>query len=184
MDNFAEHLIKKELTGGDKAKRMIILVGGIVIAVMLVFFSVLMLGQGLLPFVGLALAAVTGYGTYFIVTNMYVEYEYTFTNGELDIDKIIARKKRREMLSVSVGKFREFGRYDDSVPEETDDMTVVFATSNIASEEWYADFDHEAYGSTRLVFCPNENMIENMKKNLPRALRAKLEDNDNKEPSE
>jgi hypothetical protein len=111
---------------------------------------------------------------------MYVEYEYTFTNGELDIDKIVAKKKRREMLSVSVGKFKEFGRYDDA-PEETDDMTVVFATSNIASEEWYADFDHEQYGSTRLVFCPNENMIENMRKNLPRALRAKLEETENKE---
>ena len=180
MDNFAEHLVKKELTSGEKAKRTIIIVGGIVLTVMLAGFALLMLGQGLMPFVGLVLAAVTGYGTYFIVTNMYVEYEYTFTNGELDIDTIVAKKKRREMLSVSVGKFKEFGRYDDA-PEETDDMTVVFATSNIASEEWYADFDHEQYGSTRLVFCPNENMIENMRKNLPRALRAKLEETENKE---
>ncbi|MDO4863850.1 MAG: DUF6106 family protein [Ruminococcus sp.] len=178
MDNFAEHLVKKELTGGDKAKRMIILIGGIVMTVLLAGFAILMLGQGLLPFVGLVLAAVTGYGTYYIVTNMYVEYEYTFTNGELEVDKIIAKKKRRSMLEVSVGKFRDFGRYDDSAPEETDDMTVVFATSNIASEEWYADFDHEAYGDTRLVFCPDENMLENMRKNLPRALRAKLEESE------
>ena len=176
MDNFAEHLVKKELTGSDKAKRVVIIVGGIAMTIALALSAVLMLGQGLLPFVGLVLAAVTGYGTYYIVSNMYVEYEYTFTNGELEVDKIIAKKKRKPMLEVSVGKFRDFGRYDDSTPEETEDMTVVFATSNIASEEWYADFDHDAYGSTRLVFCPNDNMLVFMSKNLPRALRAKLED--------
>ncbi len=176
MDNFAEHLVKKELTGSDKAKRAVIIVGGIAMTVALALSAVLMLGQGLIPFVGLVLAAVTGYGTYYIVSNMYVEYEYTFTNGELEVDKIIAKKKRKSMLEVSVGKFKDFGRYDDDTPEETDDMTVVFATSNIASEEWYADFDHDAYGSTRLVFCPNDNMLENMSKNLPRALRAKLEE--------
>ncbi|MCQ2490066.1 MAG: DUF6106 family protein [Ruminococcus sp.] len=175
MDNFAEHLVRKELTTGDKAKKIIILVGGILLTVMLAAFSVLMLGQGLLPFVGLVLAAATGVGTYWIITNMYVEYEYTFTNGELDIDKIIAKKKRIEMLSVSVGRFREFGRYDENTPDETDDMTVVFATSNIASEEFYADFDHDAYGSTRLVFCPDEDMLINMNKNLPRALRINTE---------
>lgn len=138
-------------------------------------FAILMLGQGLLPFIGLILAVITGYGTYFIITNMYVEYEYTFTNGELDIDKIIAKKKRKSMISVSVGKFKEFGRYNEETPEETDEMTVVFATNNIASEEYYADFDHESYGSTRLVFCPNENMINNMRKNLPRSIREKLD---------
>ena len=178
MDNFAEHIVKKELTGSDKAKRIIILVGGIIMTILIAGFAILMLGQGLLPFIGLILAAVTGYGTYYLVTNMYVEYEYTFTNGELDIDKIIAKKKRKSMLSVSVGKFKEFARYDENTPEETDDMTVVFATNNIASEEYYADFDHEAYGNTRLIFCPNENMISNMKKNLPRALRAKMEESE------
>ena len=175
MDNFAEQLVKKQLTGGERTKRMLLLVGGIVLTTALAGFSLLMLGQGLIPFIGLVLAALTGYGTYFLVQNMYVEYEYTFTNGELDIDKIIAKKKRKSMLSVSVGKFKAFGRYGDDAPEETDDMTVVFATSNIASDEYYADFEHDAYGSTRLVFCPNENMLENMRRNLPRALKSKLE---------
>ena len=39
---------------------------------------------------GFALSAVAGYGTYYYVQNTYVEYEYTFTNGDLDVDKIIA----------------------------------------------------------------------------------------------
>lgn len=174
MDNFAEQLVKKQLSGSERTKKMLTIVGGILITLILVAGSVLMLGQGFVSFIGLLLAVGSGYGTFFLVQNMEVEYEYTFTNGELDIDKIIAKKKRREMLSVSISKFTDFGKYDGETPEETDDMTVVLATSNIVSEEYYADFPHEEYGSTRLVFCPDEKMLGNIKKSLPRALKGKL----------
>ncbi len=174
MDNFAEQLVKKQLTGGERTKRMLLLVGGIILTTALAGFSLLMLGQGLIPFVGLVMAALTGYGTYFLVQNMYVEYEYTFTNGELDIDKIIAKKKRKSLLSTDTGKFTAFGKYDEDAPDESDDMTVVFATNNLASEEYYADFPHEQYGSTRLVFCPDERMLENVTRSLSPSLRNKL----------
>ena len=78
------------------------------------------------------------------------------------------------MLSVDVSKFTAFGKYNDSL-EETSDMTVVLATDNIASGEYYADFPHEEYGSTRLVFSPDEKMLSNIKKALPRTLRAQAE---------
>lgn len=176
MDNFAEQIVKKQLSGSEKLKRVVIIAAGVIMILLLVGFSFLMLGQGFTSFVGLLLAAATGYGTFFIVQNMEIEYEYTFTNGELDIDKIIAKKKRKELVSVSVGKFTAFGKYDDNVPEETDDMTVVLASNNIASGEYYADLNHDAYGSTRIIFCPEGKMLEQIKKSLPRALKAKMDE--------
>jgi hypothetical protein len=116
------------------------------------------------------LAAASGYGTYFIVQGTYVEYEYTFTNGELDIAKIIAKKKRAELLSVEVRSFTAFGKYDDEL-EETEDMTVVITSDNIASHEYYADFQHEEYGNTRLVFVPNDKMLEYIRRFLPAKIR-------------
>ena len=103
-----------------------------------------------------------------------MEYEYTFTNGELDIDKIIAQTKRKEMLSVSVGKFTDFGRYDVNTPEETADMTIIMATDNIAEHEFYADFTHEYYGKTRLVFAPNEKVVSNIINSLHPSIRNKI----------
>jgi hypothetical protein len=123
-------------------------------------------------FLGFALAAVAGYGTYYFVQNTYVEYEYTFTNGDLDVDKIIAKKKRHEMLSTSIRKFTDFGKYEDGM-EETSDMTVIMATDNIASHEYYADFTDETVGSARLIFVPDERMLENIRKFLPAKLRTK-----------
>ena len=125
-----------------------------------------------MSFLGLLLAAAAGYGTYYFVQNTYVEYEYTFTNGELDVDKIIAKKKRHEMLSTNIRQFTDFGKYDDGM-DETDDMTVIMATDNVAEHEYYADFNDETVGKARLVFVPDDRMLENIRKFLPARLRAK-----------
>ena len=172
MDNFAEQLVKKNETSADRNRRIVIAVCGILITVAMVFVSFIQLDKPVIAFLGMILAAATGYGTFFLIQGSYVEYEYTFTNGELDIAKIIAKKKRIEMLSTEVRSFTDFGKYSDDI-EESEDMTVVITSDNIASHEYYADFQHEEYGKTRLVFVPNEKMLEFIGRYLPAKLRAK-----------
>ena len=173
MDNFAEQLVKKNETGSDKTRRVMMAVVGILFTVSLAVLSVLQLGRPSIALLGFILAAAAGYGTYYFVQNTYVEYEYAFTNGELDVDKIIAKKKRREMVSTNVRQFTAFGKYTDDL-EESDDMTIIFATDNIASHEYYADFNDESVGSARLVFAPDDRMLENITKFLPAKLRSQL----------
>lgn len=173
MDNFAEQLVKKQYGSSDKIKKMFIAIGGIAATVILALIS--LMASGLLMLIGLLLAIGATVGTFLLLQNMDVEYEYTFTNGELDIDKIIAKKKRKEMITVTVNKFTDFGKYEEA-EDEPSDMTVVFASDNILSGEYYADFTHEEYGSTRLVFSPDEKMLDNIKRALPGALRRKCAD--------
>lgn len=172
MDNFAEQLIKRNETSADKTKRIALVVGGILLTLVFVAVGVLFMGTAF-SLIGFVLAVVSGYGTFFVVQSTYVEYEYIFTNGELDIDKIVAKKKRSSLLSVEVRKFTDFGKYDDSL-EESDDMTVVITSDNIASHEYYADFQHEDYGNTRLIFAPDDRILENIKHFLPARLRTKI----------
>ncbi|MBO4523480.1 hypothetical protein [Ruminococcus sp.] len=171
MDNFAEQLVKKNETNADKTRRIAMLIVGILFTAALLLLAILA-RRPLIMFLGFALSVVAGYGTYYYVQNTYVEYEYTFTNGDLDVDKIIAKKKRHEMLSTNIRKFTDFGKYEEGM-EETDDMTVIMATDNIASHEYYADFTDESVGSARLIFVPDERMLENIKKFLPAKLRTK-----------
>ena len=58
--------------------------------------------------------------------------------------------------------------------DESEDMTVVIASDNIASHEYYADFQHEEYGLTRLIFAPDERILDNIKKSLPPQLKREL----------
>lgn len=173
MDNFSEQLVVRQPTSSDKFRKTIIIVGGIVFTLALAFVSFLLLGSPGISMIGFLLAAAAGYGTFIFVQGTFVEYEYTFTNGELDIDKIVAKKKRTSLVTADVKKFTAFGKYSDKL-EETEDMTVVISSDNIASHEYYADFTHEEFGSTRLIFSPNEKMLENIKKSLPRSLKHTL----------
>lgn len=170
MDNFTEQLVKKQETSADRTRRIMLVVTGIFVTILLVLLSFIQLDHPILAFLGMVLAAASGYGTYFMVQGTYVEYEYTFTNGELEIAKIIAKKKRVELISTEVRSFTAFGKYEDGM-EESEDMTVVMTSDNIESHEYYADFQHEDYGSTRLVFVPNEKMLEYIGRYLPAKLR-------------
>lgn len=169
MDNFAEQLVRKEPTSSDRVKKAAVYAGGILITVILILFAVVQLGSAV-SMVCMLLAVAAGYGTFFLGQSSYVEYEYTFTNGELDIDKIVAKKKRTSLITADVKKFTAFGKYNDNLPE-TSDMTVVVSSDNIASHEYYADFEHGEYGKVRLIFSPNEKMLENIKRSLPRTLK-------------
>ena len=175
MDNFAEQLVKRSETSADKTRRILTLAVGVLFTISLTGLALLQLTRPLMALLGFLLAVAAGYGTYFLVQNSYVEYEYTFTNGELDVDKIIAKRKRSGMVTADIKKFTAFGKYTDGM-EETDDMTVVIASDNIASHEYYADFEHEEYGTTRLIFAPDERILENIKHTLPAKLKYELKD--------
>ena len=46
-----------------------------------------------------------GVGYYFLNKQFEIEYEYILTNDELDVDKIIARERRKHLLSVDIRTF-------------------------------------------------------------------------------
>lgn len=165
MDSFAEQLVKREDTSSDKMKKYLIYGGGIFVTLGLIIFAILKMGSSL-SVIMLVLAAAMGYLTYFTGTSTYVEYEYTFTNGELDIDKIIAKRKRVELLSVEVKNFTAFGKYSEDMAD-SDDLTTVISSDNIASHEYYADFECDKYGKTRLIFAPDGKILEYIKDFLP-----------------
>lgn len=173
MDSFAEQLVKREDTSSDKMKKYLIYGGGIFITIALVILAVLKMGSTV-SIIMLLLAGGAGYLTYFLGTSTYVEYEYAFTNGELDIDKIIAKRKRVELLSADVRKFTAFGKYSEDI-DDSDDLTTVISSDNIASHEYYADFESEKYGKTRLIFAPDEKILEYIMDFLPYSVKRNMQ---------
>ncbi|MDE6036399.1 MAG: hypothetical protein K2G36_10905 [Ruminococcus sp.] len=173
MDNFAEQLVKKNLTASEKTRHTVKVVAGVIGTLILLIVGILFLGNPVPSLIGFLLAVGAGYGTFVTMQSSYIEYEYAFTNGELDVDKIIAKKKRKAMISTDVREFTAFGKYSEDI-EEDENMTVIISSDNIASHEYYADFKHADYGFTRLIFSPDERILENIQKYLPANLRVKF----------
>ncbi len=178
MDIFVEQIVKKETTGKDRAVRIAIIIGVcILLAVSLFLFLFVFPLLGLLLFFGVI------WGGWYLITNTDCEYEYIVTNGEMDIDKIIAKRKRIRLMTVKASAFEDFGEYENA-PEAESGVTIVSAvgvgeTENEAGEitplkTYYADLKHPSAGNVRLIFCPEQRVIDALKPYFSRQLKINL----------
>ncbi len=110
-----------------------------------------------------------------LLSGVNVEYEYIITNNEMDIDKIIGRRKRKRMITVDISKATEFGTFPSE--EEVDADATVHATSGVEKDAHYLLVEHSGYGTVKVIFNPNERMREAIVQELPNALRAKIKHN-------
>lgn len=171
MDIFVEQIVKKETSGKDWALRVIIGIGmGILGAASLFIFMII-------PFLGLLLLFGVIWGGCQLMTNTDCEYEYIVTNGEIDVDKIIAKRKRVRLITAKASAFEAFGKYENA-PDTDNSVTTVSAVGVPETDSelkvWYADLKHPSAGNVRLIFSPNEKVIEAITPFLPRQVKINM----------
>lgn len=169
MDHYNEQLVAKRRNKTDILKVIGIVVGAILIAAVCMFFAM----QGITILVLLAVA-VLGAGIW-MIRNINIEYEYIITNNEMDIDKIIGQRKRKRMITVDLSKAEEFAEYPPNHDVEAD--ATVHASSGLEKDAHYLLLEHGEYGKVKIIFNPNKKTQEAIVQELPRALRAKVNQN-------
>lgn len=162
MDTYAEQLVIKQTNSSDQMKKFGIAAGGILLITVLLYITIFIMPIAILAVIGVA------YGAFRLLRGMNIEYEYTVTNGSLDIDKIIAKRKRVTLLSVDVKEFTDFGNYF-SHNDNFEGITVLAVGGE--EEPLFADFKNEQYGTARLIFSPNEKILQCIKPYLPRTIK-------------
>ena len=103
MDTFVEQIIVKK----KGPKEIAIITGTILLVVILVFVLFLFLN-----YFSLVIDMLLIYGAWWLITGQNVEYEYSVTNGDIDIDQIIAQRKRKRVVSVAGSKIETAGPYN------------------------------------------------------------------------
>lgn len=161
-DFYAEYLVQKTPTGADKAITALIVVGMIVLSIVLFLFF------GLLSVVPVGFLL---YGGFYLLTGLSTEYEYIITNGSLDVDKVSGQRSRKRLISTDIATFTSFGKLSDA-PEAPADCTTVLASDNNGGEDYYADLKHSSAGNVRLIFSPNEKIVDGVEMYLPRQVKA------------
>lgn len=169
MDVFIEHLVKKRPTTGDRLK-----IVGLCLAAVLLILLLFILSGLLRPLAMFVLLLVAGviYGWWKLLNSFRVEYEYALTNGEMDVDKIIAQSRRKRLVTVNLrnielmapvhgGKSAEYGSARVA-------QTIDASVSPNDADAWFILFQKENSGLTRLVFTPDERIIEGAKIAAPR----------------
>lgn len=91
-DSYREIMVKRNTPPADVVKK-VGLIGGTVL-----FFVAGILVNPLLLLGGVAMIV----ACYFLLPGLDLEYEYLYVNGELDIDKIMAKQKRKKCATYQM----------------------------------------------------------------------------------
>lgn len=171
MDTFMEQIVVRRSTPLDLIKRL-----GIILAAMICIFLFLFIlpalpntiGQ-LFSMLGIVFALVILYGAYYLIGGTSIEYEYIMTGGELDIDKIIAKKRRRRIISINGTAFTQVAHYHTGV--NLKGLTKIMACSSLTDDHtYYAQFEHPTHGKGVLLFTPNDQILQELRRRTKRMI--------------
>jgi hypothetical protein len=165
MDTFIEKLVTRKKTAVDY---IIIALVVALILVALFFFLATNIRIGM----GIDLLLVVGmiYLGFRIITSKNVEYEYIVTNGDLDIDMIVAKRKRKRIFSANCKEFEivapvkssSFSQQVQSIKNRID-----ASSSPDAPGAYFATLVHNN-SRTVVIFEPDERILKNFRTYIPR----------------
>ncbi len=170
LDTFIEQIVVKRKEGKEIGILVATVVGGIFL---LLGLTVLMMSNALLfsliPFVWIGVIA----GAWWLILQQNIEFEYCITNGDIDIDVIISRRKRKRIVSVRGAKIEDAGRYrHEQWKNRKVDRFVMTASSLGAEDLRYFTYHSKKRGYTLVVFEPNQRVSEAFRKGLPGPVRV------------
>ncbi len=172
MDVFFEQIVRKKPNTAQKIVKTAFIIVAIVLILSLVSYAfVLLIANSFLAPICILLAFGVGFGANWYVKRMHLEYEYSITNGDFDIDKIIGKSKRARVISTNCQDFEEFGIYDEKAKEKLShrEFNAKVMAANLQEEGlYYAVVAHKTIGSVLVVIQPDERIKTALKKFIPR----------------
>ena len=143
-DFYTEQLVKRQKASSTTLIKAILIILT-VLSVVLIF----MIPFGIIgPVIMIALDV-------FLFRSMDVEYEYLFVNGSLDIDKIMAKSRRKNMFSM-----------------EMTDLEMM-APSGMPGADTYELIVVNNGEKKKIIFEPNKTVCEGLKMLAPRKVFCK-----------
>ena len=109
----------------------------------------------------------TVYFGFKLFRKLNVEVEYIYLNGEMDVDKIVAKEERKRILTVKTEDFIRFGEYTpeaESIIENSGAKKRFDFRSNTGAKPYYAVFRHKTLGTVAMIFEPGEKILPDMQR--------------------
>lgn len=164
-DVFFEQIVKKQNGPKEIARNAAIIIVGLLLAGVIGF--ILLCPFPLKEHIGMIVFLLfvgVLYYTWYIVSGLRLEYEYIFTNGELDVDKISNKRKRKRMTTVKMSRVETMQEFDPTTFNKIRyEHTYNAASSMNAASLWFMEYSNRDGEKCCLIFTPSEKMLETLK---------------------
>ena len=161
-DTFVEDAVKVRETPADVAKRT-----GL-IAATIIFLCATFALTGTLKMIATILLIAIGILTIIVVTNKNIEYEYDYTNGSLEIAKIIDNAKRKTILNIEPSEVKLVAAVgtNDALRYDHLKLKTYDCSSREPEAKNYILVGHsEAKGNDfKVIFTPSDKLLNAISK--------------------
>lgn len=173
LEGFNEQVVKranKPINNVIKVLSVLLLFAVPIICIMLAYVI-----TAYLIYIGLFLFMGGIYAVWYVFSCQKVEYEYSVAGDELEIAKVISLRKRKRVCKVKIRDIEKLDKGEKTIDNMKFSKTYIAARDIDADDEnYYAVFNTITHGRCVLIFTPNEQILEGMKKYLSRDIMIKL----------
>lgn len=159
---YTELLVKRKPGAKEKLTKVFL-----IMLVLLSIPTVLMYRFGLL----LMIAAIAV--TVFAFVRMDIEYEYLYYNGELDVDIIYRKMKRKSVFSMNANELEMLAPANSIEVKHYERLKTFDYSSGIKNKEKYVMVVVQNGQKLRVIFEPNEKIVEDLFYKAPRKVIRK-----------
>ena len=151
-DFYTEQLVKRKTPMSEKF--VVVILG-----ILTVLSVVLVLAMPILLFVPVVLAVLT----YFANLRTDLEFEYLYVNGELDIDKIMAKTKRKKGFSAKISDLEVMAPQGSEVLHAYQNIkTFDYSSMTDKNRKFEAVFVKDGV-KTKIIFEPNQTILDGIR---------------------
>ncbi len=169
LETVVECLVKRKTTLKAYAGRCAIIFFDMLV---LIAIYIIAAKAAFLMFVGFLLFVVGIIFTCVVFRITDVEYEYSFFDGEMSIDKVMHKSSRKKLHRFN------FGKMDYMAPEgslhlggmNSQRTLYDYSAHDDSLKSYVAVLYDEKNNAVELKFTPNEELLERLKKSYPRKI--------------
>ena len=116
------------------------------------------------------------WGAWWLATNRNIEFEYSITNGEMDVDCIIAQRRRKRLCTITCAKVDAYGELAKAnFDGQKFQHTIMAAPSANMEGNYYFVYRSKTHGRTLVIFHPDERVQQAFFAALPRLMQIQIE---------
>ncbi len=174
-DVFIEYFVKAKRTARNRAVFILTILLAFLVPITLVVLSTYKFINGYFGMIAIFLFFFGIWAIWFVRSHQNVEYEYQVVIDTLVVSKVIAKRKRKELLRLDIRKIETMDTLKENPVEKLSLMRVYEAMADYGDKEntVIAVFPRAAGGRDALLFTPNEKILNGMKPYLKKDLLLK-----------